>query len=127
MIVGLDQYAGVVDRWRLFAPWLGVDWVYKFRFEDARRDPRATAYGLVRYGLYRLGEIFEVQFDDPEADALVDLMVESAQNPANSGTFRAGRIGDWREEFSEEHKRLFKQADKENWLQRLGYEDSPDW
>ena len=126
-IVGLDQYAGVVERWKYFAPWLNVDWVNKFRFEDARKDPHATAHGLIRYGLYRLGEIFEIRFDDPEADELAALMVESAQNPENSGTFRAGRIGDWRTEFNEEHKELFKQTDKNNWLVRLGYENSPDW
>jgi hypothetical protein len=127
VIVGLDQYAGVMDRWEFFAPWLGVDWVYKFRFEDARADPSATAMGLVCYGLTRLAEIFEIRFDDPEADELVGLMVESAQDTNNSGTFRAGRVGDWRTEFNEEHKKLFKETDKNNWLVRLGYEDSQDW
>jgi len=41
-------------------------------------------------------------------------------------TFRKGQIGDWRNHFTEEHKRAFKEV-YEDALVRLGYEKDNDW
>ena len=43
-----------------------------------------------------------------------------------SGTFRQGQIGQWRDHFSEEQKKLFKEVAGEQ-LIALGYETSFDW
>lgn len=130
VILGLDEYAGVMERWALYAPWLSIDWVYKFRYEEVRTNPMKAANSLIYYGLARLGEIFELNFDCQDStDELVRLMVGAAEVGAREKlyTFRAGRIGDWRQEFNAEHKELFKQTDKNNWLIRLGYEKDQNW
>jgi len=127
VIVGLDEYPGVMDRWEFYAPWLDVDWVFKFRFEEAIADLPRMADRLVCYGLDRLGQIFEVRFYDSDTAEVVGHMVESAKRTDKSPTFRRGQTGDWHFEFNDEHKKLFKETDKNNWLIRLGYESSSDW
>lgn len=127
VIVGLDEYPGVMERWELYAPWLSVDWLFKFRFEDAIANVARMADRLVRYGLNRLGQIFEMRFGAATTSELVENMVASAGRKEEAPTYRAGRVGDWRHEFNNEHRRLFKETDKNNWLARLGYEEGPHW
>ena len=52
--------------------------------------------------------------------------LESSINPAGSPTFRRGKIGGWRDEFSPENKRIFKEI-AGDLLIRLGYEKDYDW
>jgi hypothetical protein len=47
-------------------------------------------------------------------------------DPGRSPTFRSGRVGGWKEQFSPENKRLFKDVAGEL-LIRLGYESNLDW
>lgn len=53
---------------------------------------------------------------------------EIAENTfsAKSRTFRKGVIGDWKNHFTEEHKRLFKETAGEA-LIKMGYEKGYDW
>jgi len=59
-----------------------------------------------------------------EQEALRAL--ESAIDPQKSPTFRSGKIGKWRESFSEAHRLLFKEV-AGDLLIRLGYEQNNDW
>ena len=60
----------------------------------------------------------------PREKAL-SVLVEAIQ-PKKSHTFRSGKTGAWREYFTEEHKRLFKDV-AGDLLVRLGYEKNNDW
>ena len=40
----------------------------------------------------------------------------------NSGSFRAGRIGDWKKEFTPELLDIFNKTGGDEWIERLGYE-----
>lgn len=61
----------------------------------------------------------------------INLTAEKAKNVAlklfgNTGTFRKGKIGSWKTEFTQQHKKEFKQfAGK--LLIDLGYEKSLNW
>jgi len=125
VIVGVDKYPGVMARWKLYAPWLEVDWVHKIRFEDARNEPEAVAEDIIRYGFSRwqLGHLHEVVVNEDAVSAAIGAMVARGQQREQSLTFRKGNVGDWRQEFTERHKRLFQETDKNGWLVRLGYED----
>lgn len=133
VIVGLDEYPGVMDRWALYAPWVDAceDWVYLWRFERARYEPEAVAREMVRYGVARVGAIFgyNLRAEGPSLDVMVRKMAESGASREQSVTYRQGGgvSGQWRDVFTERHKRLFKQTDKDNWLVRLGYEQTDDW
>jgi len=52
--------------------------------------------------------------------------LSDAIDPQRSPTFRSGKAGAWREQFSEDNKRLFKEVAGEL-LVRLGYERDRDW
>jgi hypothetical protein len=60
----------------------------------------------------------------PREKAL-EILVEAIQ-PKRSHTFRSGKAGGWKEHFTEEHKRLFKDV-VGDLLVRLGYETTNDW
>jgi hypothetical protein len=55
----------------------------------------------------------------------MSVLVDAIQ-PKKSHTFRAGKTGGWREYFSDEHKKLFKDV-AGDLLMRLGYEKTNDW
>jgi len=42
-------------------------------------------------------------------------------------TFRSGKVGSWKDAFTEKHKFLFKEQDKGGWLVKLGFADNSDW
>lgn len=58
----------------------------------------------------------------------LELLQKIKQNiiPENSGTFRKGKIGDWKIEFSEAHKEAFKKIAGDLLIQ-LGYEKDYNW
>jgi hypothetical protein len=127
IITGIDGYPGVMERWKAYAPWLDSEWTFKLRYEEAVADLSGTADAIIRYALDRIGGIFELHFEQPDTAEAVALMVAAAQDTGASLSFRAGRTGDWRSEFNAGHAELFKETDRDGWLVRLGYEESPDW
>jgi len=131
IITGLDEYAGLVERWELYEAWRRVPWVLKLQYETMRADPRATASLLLRYVLERtMNEhgLHAVIADD-DHDRAVDRMVELAGDTRLSPTFRRGRVGGWRdcEYFTPRIKQAFLEAGGGDWLMRLGYENDMEW
>lgn len=129
VIVGLEGYPGIFERWVQFAPWLDVEWVHKVHFEEAIEDRAHVAGEILKYGLRRTTAIwnYEITFQQEALDAAIAAMVEASHDTDRSATFRKGVASDWREHFTEEIKDLFKAADKEKWLQRLSYENDDNW
>lgn len=58
-------------------------------------------------------------------DEIIQRM-KNNNNPRQSGTFRKGSVGDWKKEFTENHKLLFKQV-AGDLLIKLGYEKDYNW
>lgn len=128
VIEGIDIYPGVVERWKLYEPWLEVDWVLKLSFEEMINETRESATKILQYMILRLATIFasEAVVDTEIAKRTVDLMERSALRTHHSPTFRQGKVGSWREHFTQEHVDLFKETDP-GWLVRLGYEEDDNW
>lgn len=127
---GPVYYPGVIERWELYAPWLEEDWVCSIRYRDARLEPAETAQRIVEYGMKRLAGCMEVappKIDDKTMDRVVTAMVASGQDTSKSPTFRKGLVGKWRDVFTPEHVRLFKETDKGDELVRLGFAKDSDW
>ena len=131
VIAGPETYPGVMDRWEAYAPWTSVDWVFKFRYEDVLASPAETAESLIAYGVERICGIFQgLTFTlSPEGTAeMVAAMVKCAvDRREESATFRKGVSGEWQHEFTDRHKQLFKESDKNDWLTRLGYTTGSGW
>ncbi len=123
VIMGVDEFPGVMERWEYYAPWLDVGWVYKLRFEQLKEDNQGVAKNLLGYGLRRVSNIYglEPNVIDQSLETVSGWMVEAGNRTEYSPTFRKGNTGDWREYFTPEIEELFKKTDKNNWLERLGY------
>ncbi len=109
----------VRERYEPVLQWLSQDHVLCLRYEDLRKDQEA-ALGAMLDQIHKTGYLIPT----PRQEALSVLM--HSIRPTESRTFRSGKVGGWREYFTDEHKRLFKEV-AGDLLVRLGYEPTNDW
>jgi hypothetical protein len=126
-LCGVEEFAGLFDRWVLYAPWLGVPWVFKLRFEDMMERREETVRAFLKYTWDRTTWGLVQPFQPTEImDAMTEATMKNMEIKPDGGTFRKGHIGDWREEFTPRVVEEFK-ARAGDWLIRLGYEKDNDW
>ena len=122
-IAGIDRdglyMVSVKQRYEGVFQWLEQKYVMCLRFEDLIDNRDATLHAMLDE-VERTG----YKIPTPRGKAL-SILVEAIQ-PKKSHTFRAGKTGGWREHFTEEHKKLFKDV-AGDLLVRLGYEKDNDW
>lgn len=107
-----QRYAGVFE-------WLQQPHVMCIRFEDLINNRDATLDTM-------LDEVQSTGYRIPmPRDKALSILVKAIQ-PKKSHTFRSGKAGGWREHFTEEHKKMFKDV-AGNLLVKLGYEKDNDW
>jgi hypothetical protein len=130
IIAGDENVTGVMKRWELYAPWLDEDWVLKFDYGDVIENKEGACELFIRYLYGRLGSYLGTAKPTIPADHFNELMhrmMDRMEQPGKSPTYRNGKSGDWKKYFTDEHKELFKESDKNNWLIRLGYENDRTW
>ena len=122
-ITGIDQeglhMVSVRERYAGVFKWLEQPSVVCIRFEDLIDQRDATLNSMLD-ALEKSGYAIPT----PREQA-IPILVQAIQ-PKKSHTFRSGKTGGWHEQFSDEHKRLFKVV-AGDLLIRLGYEKSNDW
>lgn len=106
-------------RYESKAPWIDQPHVLSLKFEDIILDTEETLGKLADYI-----NSFDVQFSVPRME-VVEIL-KKAIRPKESGTFRKGQPGNWREHFTDENKARFKSV-AGNLLFELGYEENDDW
>lgn len=124
VIEGLDKYSGIIERWELYAPWLGVDWVLPIRYEDMRKNAEDVANKAVDYIIKRT---FEHAGMPPlvigdDYKLAIKRAIDQMHTTEHSSSFRAGRVGDWRDEFTPEVLDAFRSVGGDGWIERLGYD-----
>ena len=107
-----ERYAGVFE-------WLGQKQVRCLRFEDLMTHRDTTLNAM-------LDEVEKTGYKIPTSRTRALAVLAEAIQPRKSHTFRSGKTGGWREHFTEEHKKLFKDV-AGDLLVRLGYEKSNEW
>lgn len=122
-ITGIDRdglyMVSVKQRYEGVSQWLEQENVMCIRFEDLI-DNRAATLNVM------LDEVESTGYKIPTPrEKALSVLVEAIQ-PGKSHTFRSGKTGGWREHFTEEHKKLFKDV-AGDLLVRLGYEKNKDW
>jgi sulfotransferase 6B1 len=122
-ITGIDKpglkMASVRERYESVFVWRAQTGVMCVRFEDFINKRDATLNGM-------LDELEKGSYKIPTPrERCLAILVEAIQ-PGKSRTFRSGKAGGWRGEFTPEHKKLFKEV-AGDLLVRLGYEDNDDW
>lgn len=117
---GLEHpFPDIRARFEPYLPWLVQAAVLSLRYEDLIQDVQAGLSAILEHALKR-GFVYS----GDKAAALTALA--AAIQPERSPTFRSGRTGSWREHFTEEHKKLFKEVSGDL-LVRLGYEQNQNW
>jgi hypothetical protein len=112
-------FPDIRQRFEPYLGWLDQPKVLCLRFEDFILDREATL-GQVYDHAIRLGFPSLLQ-----RDRSIQLLEESI-NPQRSPTFRSGKVGGWRDQFSPENKALFKEV-AGDLLVQLGYEQDDHW
>jgi len=113
------DFPGIRERYEPYLGWLERPEVLVIRFEDFVQQKRRTLENILKHAAKR-GFKFEA-----ETEAALGIL-EKAIDPNKSPTFRSGKVGGWSNNFSPEHKELFKQ-ETGDLLVRLGYEETMDW
>lgn len=122
-ITGIDQdglhMVSVKQRYDGVFQWLELKNVMCLRFEDLINSRDVTLNAM-------LNEVEKTGYQIPTPrEKALPILVEAIQ-PKKSHTFRSGKTGGWREHFTDEHKKLFKDV-AGGVLVRLGYEKNNNW
>jgi hypothetical protein len=122
-ITGIDRdglyMVSVKQRYASVFEWLEQPHVMCIRFEDLIDKRDATLDAM-------LDEMESTGYKIPTPrEKALSILVEAIQ-PGKSHTFRSGKTGGWREHFTDEHKKLFKDGGGDL-LVKLGYERDNDW
>jgi len=122
-ITGIDRdglyMVDVKQRYEGVFQWLDQQHVMCLRFEDLINNRDASLNAM-------LDEVERTGYKIPTPrEKALTILVEAIQ-PKKSHTFRSGKTGGWREYFTAEHKKLFKDV-AGDLLVRLGYEKNNDW
>lgn len=115
------NYPTFHDSINYYLDWLNDPEVLIIRFEDLVRSRDSQRFQLRRL----LKFLFEESLTEQQIQQLIILM-ESANNPNQSATFRTGKIGNWKQEFSETIKQEFKSL-ANPLLIKMGYEKDTFW
>ena len=122
-ITGIDRdglyMVSVKQRYEGVFQWLEQKHVICIRFEDLINNRDATLNAM-------LDEVQSTGYKIPTAREQALAILVDAIQPRKSHTFRSGKTGGWREHFTNEHKKLFKDV-AGDLLVRLGYETNNDW
>ena len=122
-ITGIDQdglyMVSVKQRYASVFEWLEQPNVMCIRFEDLINNRDATLDAM-------LDEVESIGYKIPTPREKALSILTQAIQPKKSHTFRSGKAGGWREHFTEEHKKLFKDMTGDLLL-KLEYEKDNDW
>jgi hypothetical protein len=122
-ITGIDRdglyMVSVKGRYEGVFEWLAQSNVMCIRFEDLINNRDATLNAM-------LDEVEKTGYKIPTPRAQALSVLVDAIQPRKSHTFRSGKTGGWKEYFTDEHGKLFKDV-AGDLLVRLGYEQNNDW
>jgi len=122
-ITGIDRdglrMVSVKQRYEGVFQWLEQKNVMCIRFEELINNRDMTLNAM-------LDEVEKTGYKIPTPrEEAMKILVDAIQ-PKKSHTFRSGKTGGWREHFTDEHKKLFKEV-AGDLLIKLRYEKTNDW
>jgi len=122
-ITGIDRdgmkMVSVKQRYEGVFQWLEQKNVMCIRFEDLINNRDVTLNAM-------LDEVEKTGYKIPTPREQALPILVNAIQPKKSHTFRSGKTGGWKEQFTDAHKKLLKDV-AGDLLVRLGYERNNDW
>lgn len=114
-----NPFPDIAGRFDPFLDWMIQPEVMTLKYEDFLTDRHGTVSKVLMHAINRGFRPFM-----PKEQAVNQL--EAMINPQRSPTFRQGKSGGWKTQFSGENKAIFKEI-AGDLLIRLGYEQNHDW
>ncbi len=112
-------YPDIAQRFERYRGWLEKENVFPVRYEDLISEGRtATVRRMIEFYLNRANP-------GSSQGALLDQALKNI-DPEKSHTYREGKKGKWKDYFTSEHRRRFKEV-AGTLLIELGYEEGLDW
>jgi len=121
---GTDRYRGlgsIGSRAGRYRQWFDVPNTFGCRFEDLIGPSGGGDAAKQLEVVAAIAHHVDREVSENEAERLAQKTWSQ-----ESSTFRKGTIGDWRNHFTEEHKKVFKEVAGAE-LIKLGYEKDYDW
>jgi len=115
-------FPSISARFEPYLGWLERSEVLVLRFEDFIHRRQETLQRIINHAVKRGFPLNGNGDNCQEAIQVLDASIA----PEHSPTFRRGKIGGWREEFSPENISIFKKV-AGDLLIHLGYEKNFDW
>jgi sulfotransferase 6B1 len=112
------EFPDIAGRFAPYLGWLDHPEVLTIHYEDLINDRAAT--------LTRIMDRFLTRVPLHTSRQLILESLEASINPTKSPTFRSGKTGEWKQHFTSEHKKIFKDV-AGDLLVKLGYERDDDW
>lgn len=112
-------FPDIRSRFEPYLGWLQHPEILSLRFEDFITERETVVGDILEHALQRG---FPLRVGRAEA---IQRLIDNI-DPRRSPTFRSGKIGGWQKQFTQEHKRLFKDI-AGDLLVRLGYEHNTGW
>ncbi len=113
------ELSDIRTKYEAYLGWLEQPEVLCLRFEDLILDQVNTLKRLLDF-IERRGFVPRTSREECVS------ILQAAIKPKRSGTFRRAKPGNWREYFTEDNKKMFKEV-AGDLLIRLGYENHNDW
>ena len=120
-----DLFPDIRARFEPFLGWLRPE-VCVLKFEDFIENRDAALERVLAHAERHGFTLYASRFTPHVSRDIALRTLSDSINPQKSPTFRSGKVGGWREKFSEENKQLFKEV-AGDLLVKLGYEKDFDW
>jgi len=115
----VNPFPDIAGRFDPFLDWMSHREVLTLKYEDFLADRHGTVRRVLMHAISRG---FTPFLSEEKAVYQLETMI----NPQKSPTFRQGKSGGWKTQFSEENKAVFKEV-AGDLLIKLGYEQNHDW
>lgn len=119
---GISRYPGIYEEFHMIYEWRKEPTVCSVRYEDLRLNEKTLDRELLKIIKYLWDDLEHLEINKFH---LLNSMKENI-NPGRSWTFRKGIVGNWRDEFTLENKKKFKEVTGD-FLIQLGYEKDNNW
>ena len=129
-IKGDDVVDPLIERWERYAGWLDCDWILTMRFEEmVLRSERAAGqfFDYIHKMALKDSNTTGAMTNKRTRNAIIKCIVAESKRTEGSPTFRKGKVGSWKHEFTPAVTAAFKERDVNNWLVELGYAKDKDW
>ena len=120
-----ESFPNVKSYTEQFLGWLDDPHTCCLRYEDIASEHAGIVSPQAEHTVKRIMSYLGI-LDNSNNCSSVQAVLRRGLDPTRSHTYRTGRTGTWRDEFSPEHIAAFKEVTGDM-LVRLGYEHTTDW